>query len=143
MKDPGAEIRTGISTALGSLTYGSISVPVYTDDQLASVPDYFVKIGDITVTPDNQNNTKFNSTANVVIDVVTIQTGVISRTAADTISNTVIGLITPNPGQTSVTGTDFQFISAWSDSLGYLYGTQGDRQVVRKIINITFKIQEL
>jgi hypothetical protein len=143
VKDPGIEIRTSLVTALGTLTYGGNNVPVYSDDPLSSVPDYFVKIGDITVTPDNQNNNKFNSSASVTIDIVTIQTGIISRDPADTIANTVINLITPNPGQVSLVGTNFQFISAWAESLGYLNGTQGDRQVVRKILTITFKIQEL
>lgn len=143
MKDPGYDIRQAYSTALSSLTYGGNSVPCYIDEPLETVPDYFVKVGDIVITPDNQNNQVFSSTANVTIDVVTIQTGIISRDACESISESILEAIIPNPGQCSLASTDFQFVSAWADSLGYIQGNQGDRQVVRKILNINHKIQQV
>jgi hypothetical protein len=143
VKDPGNDIRTAYGTALGSLTYGGNSVPVYVDEPLSIVPDYFVKVGNINITPDNQNNQVFSSIATVTLDVVTIQTGIISRDACEDISEQILTAITPNPGVCSLTSTDFQFVSAWAESLGYIQGNQGDRQVVRKILTINHKIQQL
>lgn len=143
MKDPGAQIQTAFANALGSLTYNGASVPVYTDEPLEITPDYFVKVGDINVSPRDQNNQKFTTTAAVTLDIVTVQTGTYSSTPADMICNDVVNAIMPTPGGCTLTSTDFQFISAWADSIGYLNGTQGDRKVVRKLLTITLKIEQI
>jgi hypothetical protein len=144
VKDPAYNILTAYYNALnGQISYNGVAIPIYMDDNSVVVPDQFVRIGDINVTTDLKNNQRFITSAAVILEIVTIQTARQDKMAVDNISNQVLNLLNPSPGISILTDSSFQIIDMWVDSLGYLQGKLGDRYVIRKLLNISHKIQQL
>ena len=89
MKDCSNNIRTRYLAILnGNISYNGRNVPVYGNDTFETMPENYVIIGDITETADN-NNQRFVSGADVVIDIFSEQYMIRNNSIVDNIANQI------------------------------------------------------
>lgn len=132
MKDTGdiVSVYTGL---LSALTYNSISVPVYEDEPVETVPDNYVQIMQVTDAPTERNNTRFVREVTVQLDIVTRQYKVSNRTVRDAISESILQAIIPIIG-TNIISTDFQITNIELENSTYLHELDGAYHINRKIL---------
>ena len=134
MKDTGSLLSV-YSSLLSSLAYGGVSVPVYEDDPVNTVPDNYVIMTQVTDSPGERNNSRWIREAVVVMDVVTRQYKVSNRTVRDSIANSILTALIPSIGVTTE-NTDFQITNIELDSSTYLNELDNGYHINRKILTI-------
>lgn len=139
MKDTGV-IRSFYSSLLTGITYNSVSVPVYTEEPFATVPDYYIVITSVDQNPDNTDSS-WASEVVVTLDVVTKQNMQNSRAAVDSISNSVLNVLLPNSFVVRA-DSDFQLFIINVSSPGYLHSQDGTIHINRKILRVLNRITE-
>lgn len=134
MKDTGSIVSV-YAGLLSSLAYNGVSVPVYEDDPIETVPDNYVIITQVTDSPGERNNSRWIREAVVVLDVVTRQYKLSNRTTRDTIANSILTALIPSIGVTTE-NTDFQITNIELESSTYLNELDGAYHINRKILTI-------
>jgi len=135
MKDTGdiVSVYTGL---LSAITYNGVSVPVYADEPIDTVPDNYIQIINVSDGPTERNNTKFVREVTVQIDVITRQYKVSNRTVRDAISESILQAIIPIMG-TNIVGADFQITNIELNNSTYLNELDGAYHINRKILSIS------
>ena len=134
MKDTGSIVSV-YTALLSSLAYGGVSVPVYEDDPVETVPDNYVQIIQVSDSPAERNNTRWIREVTVQLDVITRQYKVSNRTVRDSIANSILGLITASI-DVNIVGADFQITNIELDNSTYLNELDGAYHINRKILSI-------
>ena len=134
MKDTGSIVSV-YTALLSSLAYGGVSVPVYEDDPVETVPDNYVQIIQVSDSPAERNNSRWIREVTVQLDVITRQYKVSNRTVRDSIANSILGLITASIG-INIVGADFQITNIELDNSTYLNELDGAYHINRKILSI-------
>lgn len=134
MKDTG-DIVTVYTGLLSSLTYGGVSVPVYDDEPVETVPDNYVQIIQVSDSPVERNNSRWIREVTVQLDVITRQYKVSNKTVRDSISESILTAITSSIG-VNIVGSDFQITNIELDNSTYLNELDGAFHINRKILTI-------
>jgi len=138
MKDPAESITNIYAGLLGGLTYGGQAVPFFTSEPWQTVPDYFVTLQNIEMSPEN-DDARFRSVATVTLDIVTKMTGQNTRTQANAIATQILQALLPGTGHQD---GDFDVWIREASSPGFLHSQKGPVNINRKILNIDNYITE-
>jgi hypothetical protein len=133
LKDTGS-LRTVYSGLLSAITYNSVSVPVYTEEPFVTTPDNYIVLSSIDQT-DNSNDTRWSHEVFMTIDIVTKGYMINSRSAADSISNSVLEALLPTSFVVRE-NTDFTIHIINATSPGYIHTQDGSVHINRKILRI-------
>jgi hypothetical protein len=123
-------------TALSGLTYNGTSVTVYDDLPIGTLPDNYVYINSIDDIHLGDNNSVFNHTGIVTLDIVTKQYKKVDRDTVDGIAEQVMNTILPSINST-LSDTNFSFYNIRMESSRYLNGVDGDYHLTRKILQFS------
>lgn len=134
MKDTG-NILTLYGTILSGLTYGGVSVPVYLDEPVVTVPDNYVQIINATSTPVERNNSRWISEVTVQIDVITRQYKQSNRLVRDEIAEDILQALISSIG-VEFNDSDFQITNVELENSTYLHELDGAYHINRKILSI-------
>jgi hypothetical protein len=134
MKDTGSIVSV-YTALLSSLTYGGVSVPVYEDDPVETVPDNYVQIIQVSDSPTERNNSRWVREVTVQLDVITRQYKVSNRTVRDSIANSILEALITSVG-VNLINADFQITNIELDNSTYLNELDGAYHINRKILSI-------
>jgi hypothetical protein len=134
LKDTGATIRSIYSGLLAGITYNSVSVPVYTEEPLKTCPDNYIVLLSTDQT-DLSNDTRWSHEVFQTIDIVTKANMINSRTAVDSITNSVLEALLPT---SFVVREDTNFTVHIINATvpGYIHSQDGSVHINRKIIRV-------
>jgi hypothetical protein len=138
LKDTG-KIRQIVSGLLSSITYNSVSVPVYEDDPILTVPDNWIQILQVDESTIERNNNRFISSVSVQVDVITRQYKTSSTTACDAISESILEALITSV-DTQIDSTYFHVANVYRESGTYLHEVDGEYHINRKILVISFNL---
>ena len=140
MKDCSNNIRTQYLSILnGNISYNGRNVPVYGNDTFETMPENYVIIGDITETADN-NNQRFVSGADVVIDIFSEQYMTRNNSIIDDIADQILTLLIPTTGVQDIGDNEFPIYATARTSSRYLTMQEGNNFINRKILIINNSI---
>jgi hypothetical protein len=141
MIDVSKSVREAIYTCLnGNVTYNAVAVPVVDGFTLAeSLSVHHIIIDNVT-DGDSDNLNYHQSEVNATLQIVTIVEGA-SKKAVDTIAGTVRGLLQPSFSTSGITITGAQILNLRVTSpQGYIEEMDENGTIIRKILNINFKL---
>lgn len=135
MKNASKVIRSTFKNALSGITYGGASVPVYENQPVNTVGNYWIQI--ISISEQNDpNDQRFIRPVSIDIDIVTRQYQYQDYTAVDTIAESVMQAILPQIGG-SLSSNDFQIGHIQLEASRYLDGRNGEYYITRKILTFS------
>jgi hypothetical protein len=137
LKNPGKALRDAYMAALTGITYGGNTITVYDDLPIGTLPQNYVYINSIDVGRNWDNNSHFNITGVITIDIVTKQYKKVDRDTVDGIAEVVMNTILPTIRGGVLSDTNFSFYNVNLESSRYLVGQDGDAQLTRKILRFS------
>jgi hypothetical protein len=141
MIDVAKAVREAIKTCLGgNVTYDSTTIPVVDGFSMGeSLVTNHIIVDNVT-DGDNDSLSHTSSEVNATLQVVTYVEG-FSKSAVDTISSSVRGLLQPAfaTNGLSISGAQVLNLRVTSPQ-GYLEEIDNNHTIIRKILNINFKL---
>jgi hypothetical protein len=144
MNEVAGVIRKAIYTALnGNVSYNSVNIPIFDEAPDEAQSSHYILFSSQTE-DDATNNARFVTEGDILLDIVTIHPSYPTKKVVESISDTIMGILTPTVttrGITLPSGFSLTlFRRERSYSIPMLQSSTG--KVIRKILRYSFRIQQ-
>ena len=144
MNEVAGIIRKAIYTALnGNISYNSVNIPIFDEAPDEAQSSHYILFSTQTE-DDATNNARFVTEGEILLDIVTIHPSYTTKVVAESISDTIMGILTPTVTTRGITLPSGYSLTLFrrerSYSIPMLQSSTG--KVIRKILRYSYRIQQ-